>query len=92
MHAYIHREDSLRSIVISQRLLGTREIAVFRHTDCGMTKVNPDELRQIIKSSNPDDHRVQSWAEQAEFLEFSDPVEQVKKDVDFLKQHPYDFF
>ena len=35
--------DALRSLVISQRLLGTNEIAVIHHTDCGMlTFTNPD--------------------------------------------------
>ena len=39
--------DALRSLVISQRLLGTNEIAVIHHTDCGMlTFTNPDPPRQ----------------------------------------------
>ena len=33
-------DDVLRSICLSQRLLGTREIILLHHTDCGMQKVN----------------------------------------------------
>ena len=42
-------KDALRSIIISQRLLGTREIAVFHHTDCGMVKFTTPQLRDILK-------------------------------------------
>lgn len=42
-------KDALRSIVISQRMLGTREIAVFHHSDCGMVKFTTPQLRDILK-------------------------------------------
>lgn len=41
--------DALRSVIISQRLLGTREIVVVHHSDCGMLTFNDEELRGIIK-------------------------------------------
>ena len=37
-------DDVIRSLVLSQRLLGTREIILLHHTDCGMQKVTGDEL------------------------------------------------
>ena len=42
-------EDVIRSLVISQRLLGTEEIVLMHHTDCGMERFSDDELRRDIE-------------------------------------------
>jgi carbonic anhydrase len=42
-------DDEIRSLAISQRLLGTREIALIHHTDCGMLTFSDDELKQQIQ-------------------------------------------
>jgi carbonic anhydrase len=41
-------DDEIRSLAISQRRLGTREIILIHHTDCGMTKFTDDEFRRAI--------------------------------------------
>jgi carbonic anhydrase len=41
-------EDALRSLTISQRLLGTEEIILIHHTDCGMETFTDDEVKQQI--------------------------------------------
>jgi carbonic anhydrase len=41
-------EDALRSLVISQRLLGTEEIILIHHTDCGMVTFNDDDVKDQI--------------------------------------------
>lgn len=41
-------DDVIRSLTISQRLLGTREIMLIHHTDCGMLTFTDDELKQQI--------------------------------------------
>jgi len=41
-------DDAIRSLVISQRLLGTREIVVIHHTDCGMVTFTDDAVKQQI--------------------------------------------
>ena len=41
-------EDAIRSIVISQRLLGTREIVLIHHTDCGMVTFQDDAVKDQI--------------------------------------------
>ena len=41
-------EDALRSLVISQRLLGTEEIILIHHTDCGMETFRDDEVKDQI--------------------------------------------
>ena len=42
-------DDEIRSLAISQRLLGTREIMLIHHTDCGMLTFSDDELKQQIQ-------------------------------------------
>lgn len=42
-------EDVIRSLTISQRLLGTREIILVHHTDCGMLTFSDDEVKQQIQ-------------------------------------------
>jgi len=43
-------EDVIRSLVISQRLLGTEEIALIHHTDCGMLMFTDDGEKRKIES------------------------------------------
>ena len=43
-------QDALRSLVISQRLLGTEEIVLVHHTDCGMLTFTDDEVKASIEA------------------------------------------
>jgi carbonic anhydrase len=43
-------DDAIRSLVISQRLLGTDEIILIHHTDCGMLTFKDDEVKRKIES------------------------------------------
>ncbi len=43
-------DDVIRSLLISQRLLGTREVMLVHHTDCGMLKFRDDELKQRFQA------------------------------------------
>ncbi len=43
-------DDEIRSLVISQRLLGTREIVLIHHTDCGMLTFEDDEVKGQIQA------------------------------------------
>ena len=43
-------DDAIRSLVISQRLLGTNEIILIHHTDCGMLTFKDDEVKRQIES------------------------------------------
>jgi carbonic anhydrase len=42
-------DDTIRSLAISQRLLGTEEIVLIHHTDCGMLTFSDDDFRQSIQ-------------------------------------------
>lgn len=83
-------KDSIRSLVISQRLLGTREIAVFHHTDCGMLTFTTAQLREKLKASAEEGNaeRVAAAADGIQFLEFSDLDRSIKDEVEFVKNHP----
>ena len=43
-------DDVLRSLIISQRLLGTREVILIHHTDCGMLTFKDDDLKASIEA------------------------------------------
>lgn len=43
-------DDAIRSLVISQRLLGTKEIILIHHTDCGMLTFKDDEVKRQIQA------------------------------------------
>src|SRR6266581_1313154 len=43
-------DDAIRSLVISQRLLGTNEIILIHHTDCGMLTFKDDDVKRQIES------------------------------------------
>ncbi|HET9556023.1 MAG TPA: carbonic anhydrase [Actinomycetota bacterium] len=43
-------DDVLRSLVISQRLLGTREVILIHHTDCGMLTFTDDQVKADIEA------------------------------------------
>jgi carbonic anhydrase len=70
--------DALRSLVISQRLLGTREVAVIHHTDCGMLTFTNRDLREKIRGDLGQD------TGEFDFLPFQDLDESVREDVEFL--------
>ena len=74
--------DALRSLVISQRLLGTNEIAVIHHTNCGMVTFTNQELHAKVKQDLGAD------ASNIDFLPFSDIEESVREDVAYLLSSP----
>jgi carbonic anhydrase len=74
--------EALRSLVISQRLLGTNEIAVIHHTDCGMqTFTNLDLHAKVKQDLGADSSGI-------DFLPFSNVEESVREDVAFLASSP----
>src|SRR6478752_4706433 len=65
-------DDELRSLAISQRLLGTREIILIHHTDCGMLTFTDDEFRRGIEAETG---VKPAWAAEA-FTDLDDDVRQ----------------
>ena len=75
-------QDALRSIVISQRLLGTNEVLVIHHTDCGMQTFKNEDLYAKVQQDLGAD------ASDIDFLPFPDLEQSVRDDVRFLKESP----
>ena len=68
-------EDAIRSLVISERLLGTTEIVVIHHTDCGMMTFTNEQLAAKVKQDLGAD------VSGRDFLPFSDLEQSVRDDV-----------
>jgi carbonic anhydrase len=75
-------QDAIRSLAISERLLGTTEIVVIHHTDCGMLTFQNADLAAKIQADlgvNASD-----W----DFLPFQDLEASVREDVETLRRSP----
>jgi carbonic anhydrase len=75
-------DDEIRSLAISQRLLGTEEIILIHHTDCGMLTFTDDEFKRSIQ----DDTGIKpEWAAEA----FGDLDEDVRQSIARIKASPF---
>ena len=75
-------DDAIRSLAISQRLLGTREVILIHHTDCGMLTFTDDDFKAAIQA---DTGIKPPWAAEA----FSDLNEDVRQSVARVKASPF---
>ena len=75
-------DDALRSLAISHELLGTREVVVVHHTDCGMLTFTNDQLRQRLQD------RLGADASGIDFLPFDDLHQSVRDDVATIRTSP----
>ena len=73
-------DDAIRSLVISQRLLGTNEVVVIHHTDCGMLTFKNQELVGKIRDELGAD------ASAVDFLPFGDLEQSLLDDVETLRR------
>jgi carbonic anhydrase len=75
-------DDEIRSLAISQRLLGTEEIVLIHHTDCGMLTFTDDEFKRSVQ----DDVGIKpEWAPEA----FTDLDEDVRQSIARIKASPF---
>jgi carbonic anhydrase len=74
--------EALRSLVISQRLLGTNAVMVIKHTDCGMLTFENEDLHAKVKEELGADAR------DIDFLPFAELKGAVRDDLEFLKGSP----
>ena len=75
-------DDEIRSLAISQRLLGTEEIILIHHTDCGMLTFTDDEFKRSIQ----DETGIKpEWAAEA----FADLDEDVRQSIARIKASPF---
>jgi carbonic anhydrase len=75
-------DDEIRSLAISQRLLGTEEIILIHHTDCGMLTFTDDEFKRSIQ----DETGIKpEWAAES----FDDLEEDVRQSIARIKASPF---
>jgi carbonic anhydrase len=75
-------DDEVRSLAISQRLLGTQEIILIHHTDCGMLTFTDDQFKKSIQ----DETGIKpAWSAEA----FSDLEEDVRQSIARIKASPF---
>jgi carbonic anhydrase len=75
-------DDEIRSLSISQRLLGTEEIMLIHHTDCGMLTFSDDDFRRQVQQETgikPE------WSAEA----FDDLDEDVRQSIARIKASPF---
>jgi carbonic anhydrase len=75
-------DDAIRSLVISQQLLGTEEVIVVEHTGCGMLTFNDDEVRRDIASRTGHEVDLPLHA-------FGDLDANLRAQVDRIRAHPW---
>ena len=93
-------DDAIRSLVISYKLLGTREFFVIHHTDCGMEFFTNEVMRRLLASSLESAELTPSGfydvgrgpgsraGEYIEWLTIQDQAQAVIDDVERIRNHP----
>jgi carbonic anhydrase len=75
-------DDEIRSLSISQRLLGTEEIVLIHHTDCGMLTFTDDDFKRAVQ----DDVGIKpEWAAES----FTDLDEDVRQSIARIEASPF---
>ncbi len=75
-------DDVIRSLVLSQRRLGTREIILIHHTNCGLEGVSVDEFKQELER----EVGIRPWWALESFL---DPYDDVRQSIKRLQLSPF---
>ena len=91
-------DDAIRSLVISAKLMGTREWLVIHHTGCGMQRNSDEDIRHLLGLDDDAHHEGTRWhvvkksawvsSDFAEWLTFSDLGASVIEDVTLIRNHP----
>ena len=75
-------DDVIRSLTISQRLLGTEEVILIHHSDCGMLTFTDDDFKRAIQEETG---VKPPWAAEA----FRDPAEDVRQSLRRIENSPF---
>ena len=75
-------DDEIRSLAISQRLLGTEEIILIHHTDCGMLTFHDDDFKAQIQKETGIKPQ---WAAES----FDDLDEDIRQSIARIKASPF---
>ena len=76
-------DDALRSLIISEQLLGTDTVVIIHHTDCGMLTFSNEDLRTKLQG------QFATSADNIDFLPFKDLEQSVRDDIATIKASPF---
>jgi carbonic anhydrase len=77
-------EDSIRGILVSTRLLGSKEIMIINHTGCGMTTFTDAEFEETLRKETG--HAVIA---PSRFFSFTDAEENTREQIQKARSHPW---
>jgi carbonic anhydrase len=77
-------EDVLSELVVSTRVLGTREILLLNHTGCGFTTFTDEELNAKLSASTGD-----ASPAPMRFFSYKDPDENTREQIKKVRSHPW---
>jgi carbonic anhydrase len=77
-------EDALRSLIISHYLLGTQEIMIINHTDCGMVTFTDEAFRRKLEETTQISSEIPR-----DFYAFRNLEENVRQQIERVKAHPW---
>jgi carbonic anhydrase len=77
-------DDALRSLIISHHLLGAQEFIIIQHTDCGMATFTDEALQTKLRQQTGTDAVAPS-----RFYTFTDLAENVRRQIEKVKSHPW---
>jgi carbonic anhydrase len=75
-------DDMIRSLAISQRRLGTREVVLLHHTDCGLMQLSEDGFKAELEAQTG---MRPAWAVES----FTDPVSSVRQSMERIRRSPF---
>jgi carbonic anhydrase len=92
-------DDAIRSLVVSYKLLGTREWLVIHHSSCGMQGCTDDDIRHLLGLPDGHSHEGTQWQDVsrsaqtpsgdfAEWGTFTDLAQSIVSDVERIRNHP----
>jgi carbonic anhydrase len=77
-------DDAVRSLVLSTRLLGTKEIMIINHTDCGMLRFTDGDLEDRLRKETG-----KAPIAPARFYSFTDAEANTKEQIQKARSHPW---
>jgi carbonic anhydrase len=77
-------DDAVRSLVLSTRLLGSKEIMIINHTDCGMLKFTDSDMENRLRKDTG-----QAPIAPAKFYSFTDAVANTREQIQKARSHPW---
>jgi carbonic anhydrase len=75
-------DDEIRSLAISQHLLGTEEVILIHHTDCGMVRFTDDEFREKLREASGEEP---TWSAET----FTDVDDNVRESIRRITDSPF---